>query len=270
MSKSVRRLAANHFRRLVRGAAVALLPTVLTGLFWTAPVAAGEDLTRNEVFELQFRLDQMKLDAGWPDGVAGARTRNAIAAARSRLGLPSDAGPETLLAELRKATASMEGIILPDGREALLVFTDQGTPLILTVESFGRMTIDKFGQYVRDRDTDGSLLRSTRADVTIANSAAMPLEPRSAFGYKVDVPAPPRGERLAIMEVTTWPGNEQQADRSSGYEHVYLKSVSNPRYWWWQFNDDVSGARQGLWRMSLMNNGQELIARQIIIGKTDQ
>lgn len=260
----------NRMRRTCLPALAALAPAIVTVLIWAAPAAAQAGLTRNQVFELQFRLNQMKFDAGWPDGIAGARTRNAVAAARSRLGLPADAAPETLLAELRKATASMEGFPLPHGHEALLVFTDQGTPLILTVESFGRMDIDEFGKYVRDRDTDGSLIRSTRADVTIGNDAAMPLEPRIAFGYKVDVPAPPRGERLAIMEVTTWPGNEQQADRSSGYEHVYLKSVSNPRYWWWQFNDDVSGARQGLWRMSLMNNGQELIARQIIIGKTDQ
>jgi peptidoglycan hydrolase-like protein with peptidoglycan-binding domain len=248
-------------------AIAALVTAIVAALIWAAPADAKAGLTRNQVFELQFRLDQMKFDAGRPDGVAGHRTERAAAAAMSQLGLSPDTGPETLLSELRKATASMEGILLPDGRRQLLVFTDQGTPLILTMVSFGRMSVDEAGSYVRDHDVDGSPIYSDRADTSIRQAAEMPLLPGIAFGYEVEVPAPPRNERLEIEAVTVWPGSEAEADRSDDYSHVYLKKVSNPRYWWWQFDDDVSDVRQGLWRMSLVNRGDRIVSRQIMIGK---
>lgn len=243
-----------------------MLSMIVVAIFWTAPVAARQSFTRDEIFEIQFRLDQMGLDAGTPDGVAGPRTQHAIAAALARLGLP-DAGSEKLLAELRKATASIEGVLLPDGRRLLLVFTDQGTPLILTMVSFGRMSMDSSGAYVRDHEADGSPIYSHFVDASVAQTDEMPLLPAIAFGYEVDVPVPPKGERLQIDTVTIWPGSEDETSRSDRYAHVYLKKESNPRYWTWTFGKDVSQVRQGLWRMALVNRGQQLVSRPMMIRK---
>lgn len=242
---------------------------IAVAIFWTAPAVARENFTRDEIFEIQFRLDQMDLDAGTPDGVAGPRTQHAIAAALDRLGL-SDAGSEQLLPELRKATASIEGILLPDGRRQLLVFTDQGTPLILTVMSFGRMQFDSAGTYIRDHEADGTPIYSELGDASVAKTAEMPMLPRIEFGYEVNVPAPPKGERLEVDVVTVWPGSEELATRTDSYGHVYLRKEPNPRYWSWQFGDDVSKARQGLWRMALANRGEQLVSRTMMIGNPDK
>ncbi|MEX0956385.1 MAG: peptidoglycan-binding domain-containing protein [Rhizobiaceae bacterium] len=226
--------------------------------------AAGE-LSRNETFEMQFRLNQLKLDAGAPDGIAGSRTRRAIDAATARFGLPN-ASPDKLLAKLREETDEIEGIARSGGQIDLLVFTDEGTPLILTVMSFGRLHSSGSTKVVRDRDRDGtSIFTNSGGNHLMEEIDVVPLGPGASFGYKVHVPPPPRGERLQIDHVTVRPSlpGEAPGTHTSRYEHIYMKRSSNPRYWWWRFSDDVSKNPEGIWSMALENRSRRLISRSI-------
>ncbi|MCP5152891.1 MAG: SEL1-like repeat protein [Ectothiorhodospiraceae bacterium] len=63
---------------------------------------AGEALTRNEVRELQRRLERLGFSPGPADGVAGRRTRAAIRAYETRVGRPRTGKPSRdLLEDLR-------------------------------------------------------------------------------------------------------------------------------------------------------------------------
>jgi hypothetical protein len=225
---------------------------------------SADEPSRNEIFETQFRLNQLELDAGPPDGVAGPRTERAIEAAMARFGL-RNASSDELLAKLREATDGIEGIARPGGQTDLLVFTDEGTPLILSVMSFGHMHRGGSTKVVRDRDRDGTPIFTNRGgDHAIDEIGTVPLSPGASFGYQVRVPSPPSGERLRIDHVTGGPlPGEAPGIHASRYEHIYLKRTSNPRWWWWSFPDDVSEDQEGVWSMSIENRGRRLISRSI-------
>ncbi len=74
-------LTAAYFARHLEGA-----PAFTTG----TPDPA---LTKQEVIELQTRLEGLGHDVGGADGIIGAKTRKAIQSEQKRLGLPADAWP---------------------------------------------------------------------------------------------------------------------------------------------------------------------------------
>ena len=66
-----------------------------------------QPLSRDDVLEIQTRLAAVGEDAGQPDGVVGARTREAIRGFQSRVGMRADGYPDQdLLWRLRRAMGS--------------------------------------------------------------------------------------------------------------------------------------------------------------------
>lgn len=70
------------------------------------PVGEEERLSRNEIKEMQERLNLLGYDSGTPDGKVGPKTRAALRAYQQASSLPADAFPTRALIEaLRRATA---------------------------------------------------------------------------------------------------------------------------------------------------------------------
>ncbi len=64
---------------------------------------AEDPMSRDEVRELQSRLNNLGHDSGTPDGIAGRMTRNAVRAYQQQAGIPADGHPNrVLLEQLRK------------------------------------------------------------------------------------------------------------------------------------------------------------------------
>jgi peptidoglycan hydrolase-like protein with peptidoglycan-binding domain len=255
------------------GAAIArrLLPATLAVLLAAvATAASAEDLTRNQIYELQFRLNQLGFDAGRPDGSVGGRTRAALSAFASANDTIADLTP-AVLAHVRAEARSVEGIQRPDGSIDFLVFTDQGTPLVLTVEAVGRIHKTEGEETIRDYDTDGSPIYSNRFSVShVEATFDLPREAGVVFGVKVNVPGPPRGERLRIDHVVSRP--ERLADgtvrfEDHVYDHIYLKQENNPRYWYWHFETQPDESHAGDWRFHLENAGEILMSRVFRVGE---
>ncbi len=235
----------------------------------------ADTLSRDDVFQVQFHLNQLGFDAGRPDGVAGPVTKSAVRAfARSEAADP--ALSEELLSRLRKAAAGIEGYRHEDGAIDLLVFTDEGTPLILSVLNHGRIFKTPSKRYVREHDRDGTPIKSSRFTVShIGPADAIPYAPNVTFGYEVRVPAPPAGERLQIDHAVQWP--LRQADGTVRYrdgyvsEHIYLRTPNfNPRYWTWTMGDPVTPEQvdyySGVWKVEIRNRGRPLIVRDFVVG----
>jgi hypothetical protein len=236
------------------GAAIArrLLPAILAMFIaLVAAPATAQDLNRNQVFELQFRLSQLGFDAGRPDGRVGGRTRTALAAFADANGT-ADELTTAALNEVRGAARAIEGIARPDGAIDFLVFTDEGTPLILTVEAVGRIFKTASEETIRDYDTDGSPIYSNRFRVShVEATFDLPREAGVVFGVKVHVPGPRSGERLRIDHVVSRPerlpdGTVRFEDHV--YDHIYLKQENNPRYWYWHFETRPDETHAGDWR----------------------
>lgn len=87
---------------LVYATTAAYFATRLAG---AKPVTRGhaEALSREQIMEVQQRLQQLGHDVGGTDGVIGAQTRAAVKAVQMQLGLPADSYPSPeFLAALRK------------------------------------------------------------------------------------------------------------------------------------------------------------------------
>lgn len=60
---------------------------------------AEDPMSRDEVRELQSRLNNLGHDSGTPDGIAGRMTRNAVRAYQQQAGIPADGHPNRVLLE---------------------------------------------------------------------------------------------------------------------------------------------------------------------------
>jgi len=232
-----------------------------------AALAQGEPANRNEIFQIQFRLNQLGFSAGEPDGSAGPQTKKAAAAFAAAGGDAAEgAMTAALLARLEEKTRDIEGWKRADGTIDFLVFTDEGTPLIFKVIAVGQIHKSPDTTYVRDRERDGSPIYSNSFRVShMSGTGNIPLAAGSAFGYRVQITPPPRGQRLQIDHIVFVP--EPRPDgkvdfRPHPYQHVYLKRPgSTKRYWYWHFERTPSTAPAGTWRFALTNRGQTLISR---------
>jgi hypothetical protein len=230
---------------------------------------ALDALTRNEIFELQFHLEQLGYDTGNPDGRVGQRTLAAVQAYGVATGVPGEMS-EALLSKTREATTDIEGLEKGNGEIDFLVFTDQGTPLIFAVENIGRIHKGESRTIVRDRDVDGSPIYSDKFTMHFEATYNIPLLVGVAFGYQVRVPAPPSGERLQINHVVVWPEKLEDGSTkmsSYTYEHIYLRRESNPRYWFHAFEGQPQDRYEGDWSMRLVNRGAVLLSRTFTLTK---
>lgn len=249
---------------------------LITCIGSTGQALGSQGLSRDGIFQVQFHLNQLGFSTGRPDGVTGPATRSAVDAYERSEGREFGLSQE-LLNQLRQATAGIEGYRQTDGSIALLVFTDEDTPLILSVLNYGQIFKTPSRSYVREYDRDGTPIKSNRFSVShIGPADEIPYEPKVSFGYQVRVPAPPRGERLQIDHVVQWP--LKQSDGSTRYEdnyvsdHVYLKKPNfNPRYWTWQMGETVNADQiayySGVWKIELRNRGKTLMVRDFIVGR---
>lgn len=248
--------------------AVSLL---ISGAFILPSKSDAQDaLTRNEIFELQFHLNQLGYDTGNPDGRAGQHTLAAIKAYGAAVGAGGEMS-EALLSQARESTRDIEGLVKGHGEIDFLVFTDQGTPLIFVVENIGRFYRDESHKIVRDHDVDGSRIYSDVFTVSdVDRTLDIPLSAGATFGYQVRVPTPPPGERLQINHVVVWPERLEDGSTktsSYSYEHIYLKREGNPRYWFHRFEKNPSDRYAGDWSIRLENRGTVLLSRTFTLTK---
>lgn len=259
-------MRALHISLPVCNIAVAALAAIWLALVPMAAFAQEDPTGRNDIFQIQFHLNQLGFPAGEPDGLTGPQTRKALANFAAANG--GDADPSTaLLARLQEKAKSLEGWKRKDGSIDFLVFTDQNTPMIFKVIAAGRIHKSPDRTYVRDRDTDGSPIYSNRFDVShMSGIENIPLAAGTAFGYRVRITPPPPGERLQIDHLVFEPYTTEDGKldyRLHVYEHVYLKPPSsNTRYWYWHFEREPTDARPGLWPFALNNSGATLIKRE--------
>ncbi len=164
-----------------------------------------KQLSRNEIFELQFRLNQLGFDVGEPDGQMTSRTRRASSAFMRKAGL--EAEPDSALLErARTKSADVQGFVRKDGHVDLLVFTDEGFAQITRVEDWGLIHKSNSKTYVRDHDRDGRPLYAEHFDVSsMERRNDVPLGKWVSFGYKMYFPTPPTGQRLEIEQTIIRP-----------------------------------------------------------------
>ena len=237
--------------------ATILFAAVLTGF---SAAASAQELDRNQVFELQFRLNQLGFEAGRLDGEAGGRTRSATYRFADVHDTRADLTP-AFLAQVRAAARPIEGISNEDGSIDFLVFTDQGTPLILTVERIGRL------DQPMPAVTQGAPTTSEEEPVESLASAEvsdLPREDDAAFGVQVRVPTPPQGERLRVDQVVSEP--ERLADGTIRFtehvtRHVVLSKENNPQRWMWRDDTLPEAEQAAAWRFTLENAGEILLTR---------
>lgn len=239
----------------------ALLALFVALLALPAVPVAAQELTRNQVFALQFYLNQLGHEAGRPDGKTGGRTRNALYRFAEATATNPAMTP-AYLARIRAAARSVEGFAGEDGAIDFLVFTDAGTPLILTVEAVGQVENGTIPKPVPDEtDSAEDADPQTPAEPAPATLAA---RQGSAFGMQVRVPTPPEGERLQIDQVVSEP--RRLADGTVTFtEHVERRVVltgsDRPQLWVWRFDEAPTAANAGIWRFSLENAGDIVVTR---------
>jgi peptidoglycan hydrolase-like protein with peptidoglycan-binding domain len=240
--------------RLSALSAGGLLASILSAL--SLP-ALAQELDYRQVFELQFRLNQLGFESGRVDGEVGGRTRAAVYRFADAHDTRADLTP-VFLAQVRAAARTIEGLPGEDGAIDFLVFTDEGTPLILRVNRIGRLD----GPVPVEDPTPAS-----EADATpVAASAVLdlPREQGVAFGVEVEIPTPPEGERLTVDQIVSEP--ERLADGTIRFtEHVSRHTIRtepvNPQAWVWRFATLPDSDQTLGWRFTLENAGNILLTR---------
>ena len=245
-----------------RSAAI-LFAAVLAGF---SAAASAQELDRNQVFELQFRLNQLGFNAGRLDGEAGGRTRSATYRFADAHDTRADLTP-AFLAQVRAAARPIEGISNEDGSIDFLVFTDEGTPLILTVEMIGR--VDRPTPEPSQGEPAAAAEQEPAGALTSPEVSDRPREDHAAFGVQVRVPTPPEGERLRVDQVVSQP--ERLADGTIRFteqvtRHVVLSEENNPQQWMWRDDTLPEGEQAAGWRFTLENAGEILLTRTFQIG----
>jgi peptidoglycan hydrolase-like protein with peptidoglycan-binding domain len=258
-----------------RGTVWKALAAIGLSLALSLPAMAQDEsqLSRNEVFQIQFYLNQLGFPAGEPDGLDGPQTRKAAAdfaaANGGEAALTAD-----LLVRIEEKTRPLEGWKRADGSIDTLIFTDQNTALLFKVIAAGQIHKSPDKRYIRDQDTDGSPIYSNRFDVShMTGTDNIPLAAGTAFGYHVRITPPPAGERLQIDHLVFEPYAKEDGAldyRLHVYEHVYLKPPgSNTRYWYWHFDRAPANAKPGIWPFALTNSGRTLIKREFELVRPD-
>ncbi len=224
-----------------------------------------QQLSRDQIFELQFRLNQLGFDVGDPGGQISQRTREAVAAFAVKIGEAPEAVGR-LLERAREAVAGIEGYARKDGQVDLLVFTDEGTAQIVRVENWGLIRKSDSKTYLRDRDRDGSPMINEHFEVSsMERRTNIPFEPWTSFGYKMYFPTPPRGERLEIEQVIVRP--QIQKDGSVRMDTIFIRNAllksppPGPWYWYTGPEQETDGRLQGKWTMTLGQKGKVLLSR---------
>jgi peptidoglycan hydrolase-like protein with peptidoglycan-binding domain len=229
------------------------------------PTRAAEELSRNQIFELQYRLDQLGLDAGKPDGKTGARTLAALAAFAKRIGSVAEL-TSAMLQKAGKAAAGIEGLVDENGQIDLLVFTDQGTAQIVRVENWGQIHKSNSRVYVRDYDLDGRPLYAEYFEVSGMDRVGdIQLVPWASFGYKMHFPTPPKEERLDFEQTIVRPqiGNDGTVTTATTVDHnILLKAPpAGPWYWYTGIEKEADPRLQGTWTMQLGQKGKVFMSR---------
>lgn len=240
---------------MVRMRSIVLLFATAT-LLASPTVANAQELSRNQVFELQFRLNQLGYDAGRIDGQTGPRTRGAAYRFADAHDTRVDLNP-AFLAQVRAAARSIEGIANEDGSTDLLVFSDQGTPLVITVETIGAL-VDLVPAAAPGTLEPGLGTLPAQAIHTAA-------VPGGLFGVRVRVPGVPEGDRLSVTRIVSEP--KRLADGTVRFtehitEHVVMTgSQSGPLLWAWEVNGAPGTEGSPPWRFTLENAGDILLTR---------
>ncbi len=225
----------------------------------------GRELSRNGIFELQFRLNQLGFDVGEPNGSLTARTRSQAAAFAGKTG-QSQRLDAALLERLRQAAGNMEGWKRPDGTIKLLLFTDEGTPLMMALENWGLIFKSNARTFIRDHDRDGRPLYAQRFDVRqMERRLEIGLAQWVTFGFRMHFPTPPKGERVEIEETLTRPeiAKDGSVERKTTVWKVPFLSRPpfDPWYWYSNLEAEADTRLEGAWVMSLGQKGRTLLSR---------
>ena len=225
----------------------------------------GQQLSRDQIFELQFRLNQLGFEVGEPNGQMTSRTRQASAAFAQKAGLGAPLN-SAILERARTASADIQGFARTDGRVDLLVFTDEGFAQITRVEDWGLINKSNSKTYVRDHDRDGRPLYAEHFDVSsMERRNDVPLGKWVSFGYKMYFPTPPTGHRLEIEQTIIRP--RVRTDGSVERATIVIKNPllrappPGPWYWYTGFDDDPDPRLEGDWTMTIGQKGKVLLSR---------
>jgi peptidoglycan hydrolase-like protein with peptidoglycan-binding domain len=236
-----------------------------------AAVGSEQQMSRSQIFELQFRLNQLGFEIGEPNGRMTPRTAEASAAFAKKIGRAPGAGTP-LLERAREAAVGIEGYSRKDGQVDVLVFTDEGTAQIVRVENWGLIRKSESSTYLRDRDRDGRPLINEHFDVRgMERRTNIPFEAWTSFGYKMYFPTPPRGERLEIEQVIVRP--KIQKDGSVRTETIIFRNPflrappPGPWYWYTGPEQETDARLQGSWTMTLGQKGKVLLSRAFNVGR---
>lgn len=224
-----------------------------------------QQLSRDQIFELQFHLNQLGFEVGEPNGQMTSRTRQASAAFARKAGLKADSN-SAILAQARTASAGIQGFVRKDGRVDLLVFTDEGVAQIIRVEDWGLINKSNSKTYIRDHDRDGRPLYAEHFDVSsMERRNDVPLGKWVSFGYKMYFPTPPTGQRLEIEQTIIRP--KIRADGSVERATIMIKNPllkappPGPWYWYTGIDDDPDPRLEGDWTMTIGQKGNVLLSR---------
>lgn len=226
-------------------------------------------LSRSEIFELQFRLDQLGFEVGEPTGVATAQTQQQTVSFANKMGvMPGLNG--FVLQRAREAAADIEGWKRRDGKVELLLFTDEGTPLTMTVENWGLIFKSNAQTFVRDHDRDGHPLYAQRFDVSrMERRLNISAVPWATFGFRLHYPTPPKGERVEIEETAVRPEilEDGTVERKTTVTKVpFLKKPSSdPWYWYSNLKENADPRLDGEWVMRLAQKGHVLFSRTFLV-----
>ena len=231
--------------------------------------ASVQQLSRDQIFELQFRLNQLGFEVGEPDGQMASRTRQASAAFARKAGLDAELY-SALLEQARTASAGIQGFSRKDGSVDLLVFTDEGFAQITRIEDWGLINKSNSKTYVRDHDRDGRPLYAEHFDVSsMERSNDIRLVQWVSFGYKIHFPAPPTGQRLEIEQVIIRPriGADGSVERATiVIKNPLLKAPPpGPWYWYTGIDQDPDPRLEGDWTMTIGQKGKVLVSRTFIV-----
>lgn len=227
--------------------------------------ASVQQLSRDQIFELQFRLNQLGFEVGEPNGQVTSRTQQASAAFARKAGLDAELN-SAILEQARTASADIQGFARKDGSVDLLVFTDEGFAQIARIEDWGLINKSNSKTYVRDHDRDGRPLYAEHFDVSsMERRDDIPLVQWVSFGYKIYFPTPPTGQRLEIEQIIIRP--RIRADGSVERATIVIKNPllkappPGPWYWYTGIDQDPDPRLEGDWTMTIGQKGKVLISR---------
>jgi len=226
-------------------------------------------LSRNEIFELQFRLDQLGFEVGEPTGAPTALTQRQAASFANKMGvMPGVNG--FVLQRAREAAIDIEGWKRRDGKVELLLFTDEGTPLTMTVENWGLIFKSNAHKFVRGHDRDGSALYAQRFDVSrMERRLNIKAVPWATFGFQIHYPTPPKGERVEIEETAIRPEILEDGSvkrKTQVFKVPFLERPTfDPWYWYSNLKEETDPRLDGEWVMTLGQKGHVLLSRTFLV-----